>query len=287
MCSHGSCGHHLVTVTQCNGCFLAAPFFECLKFLVETFKCDPSVRAKDGRLPIHMVCPLELGPAGRLLSTRNAERGKQTSSNFSISACRMFFYGSSQRMYCVFVCVVWFHIVVHPQAAATRGAGDSIRYLIKLDPSNLEAEDNLKARPLVLSCWQNNKDGAALLLALKADPNARTSVGATAMHLATRYSTADTMKLLVAAKADPQAQMTDGSKGERMALYREGRRRVSIMAFFPFDFCSLKNIQNSLFCFSFCLWRWLFRLFSDAGCFGSAVPVGGAAALSVVAWRGH
>jgi ankyrin repeat protein len=59
---------------------------------------------------------------------------------------------------------------------------------------------------LHLAADKNHKDIAALLLAKKADPNARSNTGWTPLHCAADYGFKDIVELLLANKADVNAK---------------------------------------------------------------------------------
>jgi ankyrin repeat protein len=95
--------------------------------------------------------------------------------------------------------------------AARDGNLAKVQALLKSHPEQVDKRDPATMTPLHLAAQEGHKDMAELLLANKADVNAKAADGWTPLHLATQNGHKDVAELLLANKADVNAKATDGS----------------------------------------------------------------------------
>jgi hypothetical protein len=93
--------------------------------------------------------------------------------------------------------------------AAKSGDLAKVQALLKENPKVVFSKDALGYTPLHMAAWKARNDVVELLLANKAEVNARDS-GVTPLHLAAAMGTRETVKLLLANKAEVNARDTHG-----------------------------------------------------------------------------
>jgi len=95
--------------------------------------------------------------------------------------------------------------------AARDGDLAKIKSLLKADPNLVSSKDDKYGQtPLHVAAFNDRKDVAELLLASKADVNAKANNGSTPLHLAAAKGNKDVVELLLAGKADVNAVDNDG-----------------------------------------------------------------------------
>jgi hypothetical protein len=86
-----------------------------------------------------------------------------------------------------------------------------VKSLLKADPNLVSSKDDKYGQtPLHVAAFNDRKDVAELLLASKADVNAKANNGSTPLHLAAAKGNKDMVELLLAGKADVNAVDNDG-----------------------------------------------------------------------------
>lgn len=101
--------------------------------------------------------------------------------------------------------------------AARLGSGDDVRQLLKTDAKLRDARTALGSTPLHLAAMNPDLSAMQVLLAAKADPNARDNEGATPLHMAAYASRARHVRTLLEAGADPLAKTDNGRDAGAMA----------------------------------------------------------------------
>lgn len=90
--------------------------------------------------------------------------------------------------------------------AARDGDLKRVALLLKADPNLVFSTDEKYGQPpLHIAAFNDRKDVAELLLASKADVNAKAKNGSTPLHLAAAKGNKDLVELLLASKADVNA----------------------------------------------------------------------------------
>jgi ankyrin repeat protein len=101
--------------------------------------------------------------------------------------------------------------------AARIGSGDEVARLLKADPRQRDVRTDLGSTPLHLAAMNPDTSALKVLIAAKADPNARDNDGATPLHMAAYGSRPVHTRLLLEAGADPLAKTDNGRDAGSMA----------------------------------------------------------------------
>ncbi len=102
--------------------------------------------------------------------------------------------------------------------AASYGDAARVQALLKDNPDLVFSKDSRGVTPLRLAAAAGNKEVTELLLASKAEVNARTSDGTTPLHMAAANGHKDVVELLLANKADSNAKDTNGETPLQLAV---------------------------------------------------------------------
>ncbi len=101
--------------------------------------------------------------------------------------------------------------------AAKSGDLERVKALLKQNPALILSRDNNGATPLHMAALNGNKDIVELLLAYKADANAKNNIGVVPLHMAADRGYTDVASLLLAHGADVNAKMQYGMTPLHMA----------------------------------------------------------------------
>ncbi|WP_295007046.1 ankyrin repeat domain-containing protein [uncultured Dechloromonas sp.] len=101
--------------------------------------------------------------------------------------------------------------------AARTGTGAEVGKLLKADPKQRDVRTELGSTPLHLAAMNPDTSALKVLIAAKADPNARDNDGATPLHMAAYGSRTTHTQLLLEAGADPLAKTDNGRDAGSMA----------------------------------------------------------------------
>lgn len=120
------------------------------------------------------------------------------------------------------------------QDAARDGDLAKVRMLLKDQPNLVYSEDATNPTPLLMASAHHHTDVAELLLANKADVNAKTPYasyfrGSTALHLATYYGYKEEAELLLRYHADINATNYNGETPLHLATHYSRKNTVELL----------------------------------------------------------
>lgn len=121
--------------------------------------------------------------------------------------------------------------------AARTGTGDEVGKLLKADPRQRDVRTELGSTPLHLAAMNPDTSALKVLIAAKADPNARDNDGATPLHMAAYGSRAVHTQLLLEAGADPLAKTDNGRDAGSMARKVKADETAGIISLWVLKGC--------------------------------------------------
>ena len=132
------------------------------------------------------------------------------------------------------------------QEAVKTGDAVTVRTLLARNPDSANTKDNIGFSPLHLA---TNKDVAEMLLAYKADVNAKNIYGDTPLHIAAIGGRKEVIEVLLAHKADVNAENIYGQtplhvaqgNGVARLLYQYGDKEREKLDFGPGPFTTMKS----------------------------------------------
>lgn len=97
---------------------------------------------------------------------------------------------------------------------------DELRQYLRIDPTNLNAQDNLGRTPLILASCHSNEDAARILLQFGADPNIKDRSIRCPLHYAAQRSLGLVQALIVSSNEEQVARLLKANDVRgRNALY--------------------------------------------------------------------
>ncbi|WP_150430910.1 ankyrin repeat domain-containing protein [Dechloromonas sp. CZR5] len=121
--------------------------------------------------------------------------------------------------------------------AARTGTGEEVGKLLKADPRQRDVRTELGSTPLHLAAMNPDTSALKVLIAAKADPNARDNDGATPLHMAAYGSRTVHTQLLLEAGADPLAKTDNGRDAGSMARKVKADETAGIISLWVLKGC--------------------------------------------------
>lgn len=130
--------------------------------------------------------------------------------------------------------------------AARLGTGANVQAIVTLNPSALEARSSLGATPLHLAATNPDISALEVLIAAGARVNAKSDDGATPLHMAAYTQHAEHARLLLEAGADPAIKTNQGRDVLSMARKNMANEVAGVVSLWILKGCKAESHVESL-----------------------------------------